>query len=435
MSAEILPPTSREFRIAFVVLAIAKALLLFVILPQFLRISPSEYNVAVFPDQYDSIAKNLVLGNGYKLYAETSETMLRTPGFVLYLAGIFWLVGKNLLVIQIINLLVSTATGWGVYRLALHARLPDRVAILAAAIFMLYPATVLAESRGGVESLFTGCAVLVLLLVYRALASYAWRDFLVLGVVFGLALLIKSTLALVLPALFFFVLARRAPRPDFVRLVVLFTITSVATLAMLAPWVIRNYRISGEIVPTMTLGPLVAFQSLYVLQHRDEPKEHWVLLNDAVEQQTVIANEMGLKVRAGFFPQFYTVRDEVDYYAEVGRRVRAELASSPALAARFVASNFVGFWVQGRTERATLFNAILVVPFLALAIAGVILGLRRGYRVGPLIIVIVAFVAPHLPILGVSRYHTPLVPFLAIFGAIALATVGPRWLTAAKGET
>ena len=421
-----LPRASRLFWSSVVVVATLKAILLFAVLPFLLRAAPDAYLVNTFSDEYDAIAVNLLEGRGYRVYPETSETMLRTPGWVLILAAIFAVAGKSLFAVQVFNLLISLVGGWGVYRLTLRITGVDVTAVVATTVYLLYPATVLAESRGGLESAFTTCAILFMLVVYRALSSYAYRDYLVAGVLFGIGLLIKSTLAFALPALFIWLVLSRQRKPDFRRLVSLFAVAAVTATLILSPWIIRNYRISGEFVATMSSGGTTAFQGLWVVKNKGSGKAHMELLSDAVAEEERIAKEMGLAFKEGFFLQFYSPNDEIDFYAELGRRARNELLSSPKLALQTILHNFVGFWIQGRTPRTTFMNVLLVLPFLAVSLIGFIIARRQGLPVAPVVLLMGTFIAPHLPILGVARYHVPMVPFLAVFVAVAFSAAAAR---------
>src|SRR5271156_5666808 len=49
-----------------------------------------------FGDLYDLTAKNLELGKGYRVVADTSSTMLREPGYPLFLAAAFKLGGYGI---------------------------------------------------------------------------------------------------------------------------------------------------------------------------------------------------------------------------------------------------------------------------------------------------------------------------------------------------
>jgi hypothetical protein len=144
------------------------------------------------------------------------------------------------------------------------------------------------------------------------------------------------------------------------------------------------------------------------------------IIDAAAQEQDVIARERGRPYRAEFFPQFFDVQDEIDYYAELGRRAREAMLESPALAGRLVLHNSWAFWIQGRTARATLLNAILTLPFLLLVVIGAWLALRADRAVGLLLAGIVAFVIPHLTIIALARYHIPLIPLLAVLASYPL---------------
>ncbi len=425
------PPTSRSFWKALGAVAVLKMLMLFVALPLLQHTAPDEYLMnRLDQDNYTAIAWHMLQGDGYRLSGDTdtSETMLRGPGYVLILAGIFAAVGKNLLAVQMFQLVLTLAAGWALYRLALHITGSDKTATIAATIYLLYPATVLAESRATVESTLTASVILFILLFYRSIGTFSYRDFAMTGAVFGWTLLVKGVLALVLPALFVYVVCVRRTRSGVTGVAVRFAVASLAALVVVSPWMIRNYAISGKLIPAMTtIGGLAVWTAVWEEKHRNRGEPDWQLVDDTIPELTRIAQDMGLRVRrASYFLEFYSGRDEVRYYDELGRRARSELMASPRLAARFIAHNLIGFWIEGRTPRATLLNAILVVPFLILVLLGVVISLPTETTVGPLLVVIAAYYLPHLGILAEARYYAPLVPFLAIFAAIAITSVWRR---------
>lgn len=413
-------PTSRLFWQILAGASLCKILILFVLLPHLQTVAPGLYNLSA-QDEYADIASNLLAGRGYRADADTGETMLRTPGYPFVLAGIFAVAGESVGAVQVFQLALSLLAGWGVYRIALRVTESDTTAVLAAIIFWLYPATILAESREALELTFTACAILFLALFYRSIDTFAYRDFALAGAAFGLTLLTRSTLAFVLPALFAYMLLTRSTRPAIARTIALFATASLAALLVMSPWIIRNYRISGRFILTATTAPLATWDGLWMVKHGADGRTNQQLVEDTVPELTRIANELGLRVRPGEVPHFYAARDEVRYYDEIAHRVQAELIASPKLGLRLVAYNAVAFWVAGRTPTATLLNAILVLPFLALALVGAALGVRNGNRVAPVVVLIIAYYLPHLMFLGTTRYHAPLAPFLAILAAVAIA--------------
>jgi hypothetical protein len=85
--------------------------------------------------------------------------------------------------------------------------------------------------------------------------------------------------------------------------------------------------------------------------------------------------------------------------------------------------NAKGFWIQGRTRKATALNMVVVLPFLGLVAIGTYAGWRRRLPILPIVLFVGAFYAAHVPILGQARYHVPLIPLLAILFCLVLQPV------------
>jgi len=406
--------------IAFLAVVV-KVILLFGLLPHFQAHSPQDYNAETFRDDYEMIAWNLVQGNGYRVFPDTSLTMLRTPGFVLLLALIFVVFGKSLVAVMLVNLAFSIVTAVLTHLLARKAGLSRTAATIAALVFFLHPGVIIADSQGAVESMVTLCLVASVLLGVIAIERGKWPSFVVAGLVNGVALLVKSSVALVLPALFLYGLWRAPSGLARRKILVGMVICGLATALVATPWVVRNYRLSGEFIPTMTVSGLVAFQGAYVIKHLDPNLESSQLLEQAADEQVAIANVMGLRQKGRFFPQFPTVGDEVLFYRELGRRAEDDYKQEPKLIFQAIVHNTWAFWICGKTHRATMFNAILTLPLLILAGIGLRAGIKKGLEVLPFPLIIGVFMTPHLIFIAVARYYIPLVPFVAVLAAIPLA--------------
>ena len=100
--------TQRALVLIFGATLVVKLALMLLVIPTMAEYLP--YSIANFGDRYDRIAENLLAGNGYRIYPETSETLLRSPGYVFLLTGIFYLFGKSLLAAQVANILCGLAT-------------------------------------------------------------------------------------------------------------------------------------------------------------------------------------------------------------------------------------------------------------------------------------------------------------------------------------
>jgi 4-amino-4-deoxy-L-arabinose transferase-like glycosyltransferase len=65
--------------------------------------------------------------------------------------------------------------------------------MIAPVLFLLHPGTLIAESRGGVEMLFTSLITLFIVALYRAIDNGGWREFALAGGVLGVTVLVRST--------------------------------------------------------------------------------------------------------------------------------------------------------------------------------------------------------------------------------------------------
>lgn len=414
-----------------------KLIVVLVVMPKVGEHLPYSF-IGGFTDRYDRIAENLLAGNGYRIDPDTSETLLRGPGYVFLLAGLFYLFGKSIAAAQVFNILCGLATAYLIVLITKRWIMPERevpagghaiewAPLVPAVVFLFHPGIILSESRGAGESLFTVLFTAVVYLLYRSIRSNGARDFMLTGFVLGLAMLVKSTPALI-PIVFFpyFLVKAKPWGVSYLVVVRNFVIMGLAAFIVLAPWGVRNYFLTGEFLLSTTVKGTTADQGLYVNKNFGSGKDRDVLLNEATRKQDAVADELGLEHRFDFFNLFYSAKDEVRFDRYLFEQVVKEYKASPALLLKSCILNFSGFWFLGKSEEATYLNVGLTVPLLLLAGWGIISGFRRGFDIVPLVLVMCAFIAPHLPILGVARYHIPLIPFLAILATIPFINVNAR---------
>jgi 4-amino-4-deoxy-L-arabinose transferase-like glycosyltransferase len=366
------------------------------------------------------IADNLISGHGYRVFTDTSETMLRSPGFVLILAATFVLFGKSLLAVQILQFCMSAIIAALVYAISQRLFYCRRVSLLAAAIFLFHPVSIMSDTRAGNDTTLTLCLTITIWLLLRSIDSRRPRDFFLTGLALGYTMLVKASVALIFPCVFLFLVWPPKTRSEFWGITRNFAITAAVAAMVMAPWVVRNYAISGKFVPTMTVAGLAIFQGEEAERNIANGEDSWLLLDDASKEQIRIAQEMGLRFREDFFPQFYDVRDEIAFYNELSHRAWAQYRDDPLLLARTVVHNCWAFWFQGRTEKATLLNIGLLAPFILLSLYGATMATRRQRNSWILVISIIAYILPHLVIIAVSRYCAAVIPLMCILTACVL---------------
>lgn len=406
----------------FLIMLVIKAVVAFIVFPWASQFLGSNYLMELFPDEYDKIAGNLAAGNGYRVYADTSLTMLRSPGFVVLLAGIFYAFGKSLFAVQVVQYLMSAGTAGLVYLIARRLVVSPLVSLVAAAVFLFHPIVLIADSRGGVDTTLMLCMTATIWLLYKAVDKGQAKYFILLGLVVGYTMLVKASVALIFPAVFLYLVLSPGSRAGIGigTLFRNFVITGLVAGLVMMPWVVRNYELSGDFVPTMTVGGLAVFQGIEVVKHSGNGEDHWRLLDDAAGEQVHIGQKMGLSMRGEFFPSFYDVHDEVKFYRELGRMAWAEYEADPSLLAHAVVHNSWAFWLQGRTESATILDMFVMIPFLLLAVFGAVMIVRRQRNPWILIITVIAFMLPHLVIIALTRHCSTIIPLMAVLAAGSL---------------
>ncbi len=149
------------FLILFAALLVNAAIVL-VGLPKVSRPLAPTYSMS-FGDLYDLIAKNLEQGNGYRVDANMSLTMLREPAYPLFLAAVFKLGGYSIQTARVACVLLAFGVALMLLQLARKITGDAMTALSAALLFLLYPGTLVAEARAGIEIPFIFTVILFML--------------------------------------------------------------------------------------------------------------------------------------------------------------------------------------------------------------------------------------------------------------------------------
>lgn len=425
--------TSRSKRI-WVTLGILtmllNALVVFVVLPKASSQIQGLYSENRYADGYDQLATNLAAGNGYRFYPDTAETLMREPGYPLLLAGAYRLFGSDLWVAKALN--VALAFGTAFLMILIARRISSNALLIFGAplTFLLHPGTLIAESRGGVEISFGFMLVLFIWTMYRAMDSSRWGDYALSGAALGATLLVRST-PLLFPVFLFayFALAERR-RGKLLVLAGNFAGLILTMCLVLSPWVVRNYLLTQELVPTASVLGVAAQTGLYFATHHETGNVQ--VDYAAAMERNKLAGDFGHPFRPGYYQYFYSSADELGFSHYLSRKVANEYKAFPLLFLKTLSLNLVKFWCGGKTSQSVFMNAIVQFPFLALAIAGVLFCLRAGRArvLAPLVLLCVYMVGVSIPILAQARYGTPLIPFMSILAVITLLALKNRFANA-----
>jgi 4-amino-4-deoxy-L-arabinose transferase-like glycosyltransferase len=417
-------PKSWSIRVSILIVAI-HAILLFAVIPQISSSLTPTYNQDRFIDGYDQLAANLAQGNGYRFFPDTARTLMREPGYPLLLAGILLVFGPSFTAVKVMNMLLALAVAWLMTRIAWRFSSRPWLTILPPLLFLFHPGTLIAESRGGVEILFAFLIALFVLALYRALENNRGWDYAAAGAVLGVTVLVRSTPLLFPVFLLGYLLVfegRRIPRLVICRNI---AVLILVMFAVVSPWIIRNYAITGRFVPTASVLGVSVHAGEYICEHRSEGRPWFMLDHEAAMERGKLATQLGYPFKGGYYQVFYNSEDELKFSKFLFQRVVSEYQQSPLLCVKCVTYNLFNFWFAGKTWKSTLLNLAVQLPYMILAVAGAVLCVKNHqFKVlAPLVLFMLYVIAVYIPILAQARYSVPLLPFMSILASMALLAV------------
>lgn len=201
--------------------------------------------------EYDAIARNILDGHGYSIYF-TSPTVFRAPGYPLFIAGVYAVLGPDVQNVLICQSFVAALGIWIVYLVG-RELLPANSALTGSLLAAVYPhlafyaGTLLAEN---VSLFFLAASIYCSAAIVRsrkAGRAVAWAF--AAGVCFGLLSLTSPYLAALPVVVAPLLLWNRGLRGAWRVLVVV----AIGYLVALTPWMIRNEVTFGRPVP-FTIG-------------------------------------------------------------------------------------------------------------------------------------------------------------------------------------
>ena len=253
----------RTLLLAVGIILVAKLVLYLLVLPTLMQRFSTLWGIGP-ADNYDELATSIWLGHGYRFTAETALTLMREPGYPYFLAALMHVFGNGNWPSIVANLFFTSASALLIANLSRSISTRAGVALVAALLFLLHPGIMIAELRSGVEVPFMLLLLCVFLAMRQALHSGKPLDFVKVGIVLGLTCYVRST-ALLFPVCFVVQAALtertwRALATSGVR-----TVTVVLTaMLVLTPWIVRNYGLVGQFIPTATVAGVAMQAGNYI---------------------------------------------------------------------------------------------------------------------------------------------------------------------------
>ena len=407
---------------------------------------------------YELIARNVIEGNGFSMDSAPpyAPDMLRTPGYPLFIIGVYLAAGYRPEIVTLIQNVLSLITLYIAYRLAIHL-FDAKAARIALVLMAVDIGTIILANVTLTESLFMVLLLPATYCLFKGLDSpYRLTWMAAAGILLGFATLVRpASLYLVLLLLPFVWWAMRRPwQETAARAVTLL----VAFLLALSPWSFRNLRFFSS--PNISLAQTVTitYHAKYLraaLYHtplsEQEPYYEREVLRE-LGGRTVNAVEMNNLIEAKARAEI--MQHPVEYVALYAKSTALMLVlpntnflanilgilDRPTgliadMRTRGLTENvqaLVDFSVRflaGSPDQALFFAALvaeMMVLFLTyvLAVIGIIAGLRSQHKtaVVMLLAIIGYFFAVTGPI-GTGRYRLPAMPYLTMLAGYGFVQI------------
>ncbi len=386
-----------------------------------------QFPVVTDPMRYDALGWNLASGNGF--IDETGKAELtRGPGYPFFLALIYRIFGHSYRYVRSFQVLFSIFTLILIFLLAKDI-FGKEAAFSALFIASFYPPFISYNGILYTETIFTFLIVLFTYVFLYALKKDRWWIYILLGVISGYAVLLRAEFILVF--LSFLVLGVFYSKGDFKKYI--YAILTV--LIILAPWTIRNYKVSGRPVFVSSLFGSTLWMSSYkgewlewhyqdpyyisLTKGLNEPEKDKFLLAEGIKNikesplryLKFCFKRMGRFWIAGHSNTFYGLRDSLRNYISAGAYGKAMLKAL-----------------------LLIFNTALVL----MGGYGITAALRRlrdkRREIAFLILPIIVITILHFFLYATDRYQVPIMPLIIIFAAFGLFSLQQKIIYGDKNE-
>lgn len=372
------------------------------------------------PYYFGEMGRSLAEGHGFAGYG----TLLgrRVPLYPFAIGGVYWAFGEHTNLIFLLHVLYfagSCTLAFDIGRRLFN----HRTGVIAGLMCALHPVLLRYLPSLHLETQLTFLMTLLLWLMVRFYQRPTWQRGAVIGVVAGAASLTKAV-ALGYPFLFVVgmvlvcVAARRRgearPTPWKPLLAIL-----VALGLTIAPWTIRNYRVSGHFV-LLTSGTSDAFLRGFIFTETDYVTLRKPPYTDAENASN--AYFTALARAAG------TVWERDDYETDqiLNQEAKRRLLHEPGAVARKFTVGLVAFWYELTSFKNSMLALVLAIGAWALAIVG----WRRAHRERRpswlLLLPVLYFNLSLAFLLALGRYSVPILPALLVLSAFGVDTLLDR---------
>lgn len=383
--------------------------------------APPDYSAR--ESDYDDIAQNWLAGKGFSIdqsyglnpsrlddsKPNIAPTASRTPLYPMLLAAIYKVFGRRIGLVYIVQTAMDMLSAVILLFIALKVTNNRKAALLSMAFYTCYPPFIEQVAVLLNETLFGLLLLLFALVAITALQRFSVKWFVLAGACLGLTALCRPTTFL-FPVVFLpaaLIINRKRLRQAAINSLVFL----VSFVALIMPWMIRNYIVTDYFGLVGTRGGEQLFAANYHLVGAKHP-------------MPMVSPEMEKKL-AG--------KTQKEINKILTREGLKEIIKHPVRFAGNAVFRTFTFWTSigmgkpgilyfssNRSGREVcIFVAIFNTFFIVASILAFVRyrGKWTAMTTVPLL-VLGYFYIIHLPIVALIRYSIPIIPFLMVFAAV-----------------
>lgn len=355
--------------------------------------------------QYSWIGWNLIHGRGFSMDNEPpyTPTARRGPTYPVFLAAIYFFVGRNYMVVRVIQAFMGVAIVFIGYLIAKNI-FGKKIAIISVAFMSLFPMLMYYEGHVLTETLYTFLLALLVLALIKAITYKSIKLHIIVGVFSGLATLCRPELLLFPIALLLALILTYEKRKQ---ALVHFGIFFIVFLFMITPWTIRNYLAFDTFIPIASGGDKALLLGNYE-GTRSEAQEY--LRN--VDGDEKLFNKV-----------FDNIISHPFSYLKLCMRKFVKLWKPRSWSDLFGIKGSFSEYIQAHNYLMLLPKTVLLLIdglAILLGLVGVVSVYRDWKRFVPLLTIICYFTMIYTLIHAISRYRIPIMPYVLIFAVLGI---------------
>ena len=367
--------------------------------------------------EYQEIAKNIALGNGFVLEEGGRYILWRPPLYIYILSTFYYLFENPYYAIVAFQIGLNGLTG--VITFLIGERIFSRMIGLFSAILLLgYPLFTYNCLRLMPETLFAFLLSLIVLITIIFFKRSEWKLSLILGFILGLATLSKASIQFFPLFLFFSTLIFLRKREEIYSLSKNLVIIIFMMLTMIIPWTLRNYAVSNEFILLDTSGGYTFWigNRLASNGHDDDP----LTKEEFIEVEKEIAKILEIKYTPSFDVSTTAWASGANS-SKLYREGVKNIMNNPFATSVLCLKKLYRFWFSyvGKSPNVQLIIFFIQLPLVVSALFGIYFSFREGKPVFPLVLVILYFSLLHMAATSNVRYTVPIIPYviiLAVYG-------------------